>query len=70
VEGSGTVVLDDETFEAGPGASIFVPIGARHMIENRGTETLVFIEVQRGDDLREDDIVRLDESSGGGLTGG
>jgi len=66
VEGTGTVVLDDETFEAGPGASIFVPIGARHRIENRGTETLVFIEVQRGDDLREDDIVRLDESSGGG----
>ncbi len=65
VQGTGTVTLDGETFEAGPGASIFVALGKRHTIENKGVDTLVFIEVQLGDDLREDDIVRLADSYGG-----
>lgn len=60
VEGTGTVMIHDETFEAGPGATFFVPVGARHTIENSGVDILEFIEVQRGDDLREDDIVRLE----------
>jgi len=62
VHGVGTVVLDDKTFEAGPGATISIPCGARHTVENRGADALVFIEVQLGDDLREDDIVRLKDS--------
>lgn len=65
VAGTATVTLGDETFEAGPGAVIFVPVGVHHTIENKGAETMEFIEVQMGDDLREDDIVRLDEESSG-----
>lgn len=66
VAGTATVTLDDKTFEAGPGAAIVVPLGARHTIENRGETVMEFIEVQLGDDLREDDIVRLEESRGRG----
>ena len=66
VAGTATVTLGDETFEAGPGTAIFVPVGKQHTIENKGAETMEFIEVQLGDELREDDIVRLEESRGRG----
>jgi mannose-6-phosphate isomerase-like protein (cupin superfamily) len=66
VEGTATVTLDDEIFEAGSGAVIFVPVGNLHTIENRGVDRIEFIEVQLGDDLREDDIVRLEDPYGRG----
>jgi mannose-6-phosphate isomerase-like protein (cupin superfamily) len=36
-------------------------MGAAHRIANIGTEPMIFIEVQRGDYLGEDDIVRLQD---------
>ncbi len=36
--GTGTVWLDGEPVEAGPGASIFVPAGVEHGFENTGSE--------------------------------
>jgi len=41
-----------------------VPVGAAHRIENIGEETLVFVEVQLGTYLGEDDIVRLHDDFG------
>ena len=41
-----------------------IAIGAAHRIENPGQDPLVFIEVQRGDYLGEDDIVRLQDDFG------
>ena len=41
--------------------SVFIPLGAVHRIENRGDEMLQVIEVQVGDYLGEDDIVRLED---------
>ncbi len=64
VAGAGTVTLDEETCEVGAGTTIYIPAGARHRVENPGGEPLIFIEVQLGDDLREDDIVRLEDSYG------
>ncbi len=46
------------------GQAIDIAIGAAHRVENRGGETLVFIEVQRGDYLGEDDILRLQDDFG------
>ncbi len=46
------------------GQSIDIPIGAAHRVENVSAETLVFIEVQRGAYLGEDDIVRLQDDFG------
>ena len=64
VQGRGRMTLNDELVELGPGQSIVVPVGAAHRIENIGEETLVFVEVQLGTYLGEDDIVRLHDDFG------
>ena len=44
--------------------STFIPVETRHRLENAGTEPLLLIEVQCGDYLGEDDIVRFDDKYG------
>ena len=44
--------------------STYIPIGAKHRLENPGRETLELIEVQSGEYLGEDDIVRYDDVYG------
>ena len=38
-----------------------MPLGVVHRIGNTGDEKLVFIEVACGDDLSEDDIIRIQD---------
>jgi len=64
VKGTANVTLDDREVLVEAGQAIDITIGAAHRVENRGGETLVFIEVQRGDYLGEDDIVRLQDDFG------
>jgi len=64
VEGTAKVTLDDEEITVSAGEAIDIPIGSAHRVENPGEENLVFIEVQRGDYLGEDDIVRLQDDFG------
>ena len=64
VAGQAKVTLDDCEILVPTGAAIDIPIGTAHRVENEGPETLVFIEVQRGDYLGEDDIVRLHDDFG------
>ncbi len=64
VQGSALVTLDGRELMVNAGAAIDVPIGAAHRVQNAGSEVLVFIEVQRGDYLGEDDIVRLQDDFG------
>jgi len=64
VEGTAKVTLDDEEITVQAGESIDIPIGAAHRVENPSEENLVFIEVQRGSYLGEDDIVRLQDDFG------
>ena len=64
VQGTAKVTLDDRERDVRAGESIDVPVGAAHRVENAGPEKLVFIEVQRGDYLGEDDIVRLSDDYG------
>ena len=47
-----------------PNESTFIPVETRHRLENRHAEPLVIIEVQCGDYLGEDDIVRFDDKYG------
>ncbi len=51
------------------GETVDVPVGAAHRIENTGYARLVFIEIQRGNYLGEDDIVRLQDDFGRILEG-
>ena len=64
VQGTGVVTLDDQDRTLKIGDTVDVEIGMAHRIENPGTEPLIFIEVQRGDYLGEDDIVRLQDDFG------
>jgi len=58
------VTLDDAEVEVPTGQAIDIPKGSAHRVANNERETLVFIEVQRGDYLGEDDIVRLHDDHG------
>ena len=64
VQGSGVVTLNDRDQAVNVGDKVDVPIGTSHRIQNPGPETLIFIEVQRGEYLGEDDIVRLEDDFG------
>jgi len=64
VNGTAKVTLDDRDIEVKAGESIDIAVGAAHRVENPGEELLVFIEVQRGNYLGEDDIVRLQDDFG------
>ena len=64
VAGTALVTLDDVEVSVPAGAAIDIAVGAAHRVENRGAETLVFVEVQRGKYLGEDDIVRLQDDFG------
>jgi mannose-6-phosphate isomerase len=64
VQGTAKVTLDDRQITVPTGAAIDVPVGSAHRVENPGDEPLVFIEVQRGIYLGEDDIVRLQDDFG------
>ena len=66
VAGTAKVTLDDEEIVVSAGESIDIPVGAAHRVENPGDEDLIFIEVQRGSYLGEDDIVRLQDDFGRG----
>jgi len=64
VRGTGRVTLDGREIPVATGSVVDVPSGAAHRIESLGGEKLVFIEIQRGDYLGEDDIVRLEDDFG------
>ena len=64
VEGTAKVTLDDRDITIEKGKAIDIPIGSAHRVENTGDELLVFIEVQRGSYLGEDDIIRLQDDFG------
>jgi mannose-6-phosphate isomerase len=65
VQCTARVTLNDEIFELQSNSNIDIAIGDKHRVENpNATETLVFIEVQKGDYLGEDDIVRFEDDFG------
>ena len=61
VEGTAKVTIDDEVKLVSGGQSIFVPLGAKHRMENLGKLPMVLIEVQIGTYLGEDDIIRYED---------
>jgi mannose-6-phosphate isomerase len=64
VAGTAKVTLDGNDVILNVGQYIDIPVGAAHRVENPGEVTMVFIEVQRGDYLGEDDIIRLQDDYG------
>ncbi len=64
VEGRARVTLDGRDVRLEAGDTIDVGIGSAHRVENPGGGKLVFIEIQRGTYLGEDDIERLEDDYG------
>jgi len=64
VQGEAKVTLNDRDITLSTGHAIDIAIGYAHRIENLCAEVLVFIEVQRGAYLGEDDILRLRDDFG------
>ena len=65
VHGTGLVQIDESVFNVTCGSSVFIPKGARHRLTNTSaTESLVVTEVQIGDYLGEDDIIRYEDIYG------
>jgi len=64
VNGMARVTNGDKVFLLNTNESTFIPAGHVHRLENPGVIDLVMIEVQSGDYLGEDDIVRLEDSYG------
>ena len=64
VQGEGKVTLDGLEIPVKEWMSVDIPVQAAHRMENTGTEILIFIEVQQGDYLGEDDITRLEDDYG------
>lgn len=64
VVGAGRVTVGEKVVTLKPNETIHIPKKAKHRIENPGKELLQFIEVQVGDYLGEDDIVRFEDKYG------
>lgn len=64
VKGVAKITNGEKIFLLEENQSTFIPIGSKHRLENPGVDDLEMIEVQSGDYLGEDDIVRFEDSYG------
>lgn len=65
VHGTGLVQIDDSVVDVHTGSVVFLPKGCRHRLKNTGnTENLIISEIQIGDYLGEDDIIRYEDVYG------
>lgn len=64
LSGSARVTLDNKTFMLKPGQSIDIPVKAKHSLANPYDEDLKIMEVQKGDKLVEEDIIRYKDIYG------
>jgi len=61
VSGTATVINGEEVLTLKKGDSTYIPIGVVHCLENRASKPLEVVEVQSGNYLGEDDIIRLED---------
>ena len=64
VKETARVTIEGEEFFVRSGESTYVQTGYKHRLENPGKVPLEVIEVQLGEYLEEDDIVRFDDDFG------
>ena len=61
VKGYAKVTCDDKVFKLEENQSTYIPLGVVHRLENVGNIPLEVIEIQTGERLNEDDIIRLED---------
>jgi mannose-6-phosphate isomerase-like protein (cupin superfamily) len=59
-----TITVNESKKEYQPGSYIFIPLQAKHRLENFGKDQVILVEVQMGSYLGEDDITRYDDVYG------
>ena len=64
LEGQALVLLDDKKYDVYAGDSIDIPLKAKHSLQNPYEKELKIIEVQKGDYISEDDIIRYEDCYG------
>lgn len=62
--GRARVTRGEAKLDLRPGEHVHIPLETAHRIENPGSEPMEFIEVQYGERLDENDIVRLEDRYG------
>jgi mannose-1-phosphate guanylyltransferase/mannose-6-phosphate isomerase len=61
LSGNARITVDDSVQDIGAGGYVFIPLGAIHRLENVTDEPVVMVEVQIGNYLGEDDIIRYSD---------
>ena len=64
VNGTAKVEIDGEVSFLNKNESTYIPVGSKHRLTNSGDIKLILIEVQSGNYLGEDDIVRFEDFYG------
>lgn len=64
VEGEGTITLGDKEIKLKKDEGVYIPVKEKHRMSNFTNKNVVFIEVQNGDYLGEDDIIRYEDIYG------
>ncbi len=64
VKGEAVVTLGNEEIVRKADESIYIPVETKHRIQNKTAEDMEFIEIQTGDNLDENDIVRFEDKYG------
>lgn len=64
VKGEAVVTLGDEKIVRKANESVYIPAETKHRIQNDTAENMEFIEIQTGENLDENDIVRLEDKYG------
>ena len=64
VEGVATVTLGSQSHIVKENEWIYIPLSEKHLLSNKGNKIMQLIEVQYGEYLGEDDIIRLEDRYG------
>lgn len=64
VRGTAIVTLGNQELVKKAGENVYIPLETKHRIQNNTQEPMTFIEVQVGENLDENDIVRYEDKYG------
>lgn len=64
LEGDATIVLEDNVYNLKKSQSIDIPVKAKHSLQNHSKNIVKILELQKGDYIGEDDIIRYEDMYG------
>ena len=60
-EGKAEVIIDKKTYNLKENEHIYIPLGAKHRLANKGSQNLIVVEMWFGENLDENDITRYED---------